>query len=25
VGDVTWTVYRQRALASHVELQMRPR
>jgi uncharacterized protein len=24
-GDVTWTVYRQSALASYVELQMRPR
>jgi putative CocE/NonD family hydrolase len=25
VGDVTWTVYRQKALASYVELPMRPR
>jgi hypothetical protein len=24
-GDVTWTVYRQSGLASHVELPMRPR
>jgi len=25
VGDVTWTVYRQRSLGSYVELPMRPR